>query len=92
METLVTALYVKIDDEYGGIKCFGRPLKLSASELLCLAVAQALLGHRSECRWIRYASKHLSGLCPYLPTRSAYNKRLRSALPLVKQIIRDLGR
>ena len=92
METLVTALYVKIDDEYGGIKPFGRPPKLSASELLCLAVAQALLGHRSECRWIRYSTKHLTGMFPYLPTRSAYNKRLRSALPLVKRIIRDLGR
>jgi hypothetical protein len=92
LETLVTALYVKIDDEYGGIKPFGRPPKLSASELLCLAVAQALLGHRSECRWIRYATKHLTGMFPYLPTRSAYNKRLRSALPLVKRIIRDLGR
>lgn len=92
IETLVTALYVKIDDEYGGIKPFGRPPKLSASELLCLAVAQALLGHRSECRWIRYATKHLTGMFPYLPTRSAYNKRLRSALPLVKRIIRDLGR
>ena len=29
---------------------------------------------------------------PYLPTRSAYNKRLRAALPLVKRIIRDLAR
>jgi len=37
VETLVTALYVKIDDEYRGIKCFGRPPKLSASELLCPA-------------------------------------------------------
>jgi Transposase DDE domain len=92
IETLVTALYVKIDDEYGGIKRLGRPPKLSASELLCLAVAQALLGHRSECRWIRYATRHLSGLFPYLPTRSAYNKRLRSALPLVKRIICDLAR
>jgi len=92
IETLVTALYVKIDDEYGGVKCFGRPPKLSASELLCLAVAQALLGHRSESRWIRYATKHLTGMFPYLPTRSAYNKRLRSALPLVKRIIRDLAR
>jgi hypothetical protein len=92
IETLITALYVKIDNEYGGVKCFGRPPKLSASELLCLAVAQALLGQRSECRWMRYASKHLTGMFPYLPTRSAYNKRLRSALPLVKRIIRDLAR
>jgi hypothetical protein len=39
IETFLTALYVKIHDEYGGIKCFGSPPKLSTSELLCLAVA-----------------------------------------------------
>jgi hypothetical protein len=91
IETLITALYVKLDDEHGGVRCFGRPPKLSATELLCLAVAQALLGHHSESRWMRYATTHLTGMFPYLPTRSAYNKRLRSALPLVKRIIRDLG-
>nr|WP_194893427.1 hypothetical protein [Catenulispora pinisilvae] len=37
IETLITALHVKIDNEYGGVKRFGRPPKLSASELLCLA-------------------------------------------------------
>jgi hypothetical protein len=41
---------------------------------------------------MRYARKHLAGMFPYLPTRSACNKRLRSALPLVKRIIRDLAR
>ena len=92
LETLITALYVKIDDAHGGVRCLGRPPKLTASELLCLAVAQALLGHRSESRWMRYATKHMAGMFPYLPTRSAYNKRLRAALPLVKRIIRDLAR
>lgn len=70
---------MKIDDVHGGVRCFGRPPKLSASELLCLAVAQALLGHRSESRWMRYATKHTAGMLPYLPTRSACNKRLRGA-------------
>jgi hypothetical protein len=92
IETLITALYVKIDNEYRGGKRFGRLPKLSACELLCPAVAQALLGHRSQCRWMRYATKHLTGMFPYLPTRSAYNKRLCSALPLVKRIIRDPAR
>jgi hypothetical protein len=40
---------------------------------------------------MRYATKHLTGMFPYLPTRSAYNERLRSALPIAKRIIRDLG-
>jgi len=69
----------------------GRPPLLSDSELVCLAVAQALLGYHSEARWLRYARKHLSGMFPYLPQRAGYNKRLRAALPLVKRAIRELA-
>jgi hypothetical protein len=91
LNTLLTALYVKIDDEIGGTRWMGRPPLLTDSELVCLAVAQALLGHRSEARWLRFARKHLSGMFPYLPQQSGYNKRLRSALPLVKRMIRELA-
>jgi hypothetical protein len=52
----MTALYENIDDEHGGVRCFGRPPKLSATDLLRLAVAQALLGHHSELRWMRYGT------------------------------------
>ncbi len=91
LNTLLTALYVKIDDEIGGTRWMGRPPLLTDSELVCLAVAQALLGYHSETRWLRFARKHLSGMFPYLPQQSGYNKRLRSALPLVKRIIRELA-
>src|SRR5712692_9095805 len=69
----------------------GHPVRLSQSELVCLAVAQALLGFHSEHRWIRFALCHLRGHFPYLPHQPGYNKRLRAALPLVKQVIRDLA-
>ncbi|MFJ5927039.1 hypothetical protein ACIQF6_31055 [Kitasatospora sp. NPDC092948] len=92
LNTLLTALYVKIDDEIGGTRWMGRPPLLSYSELVCLAVAQALLGHHSEARWLRHARKHLSGMFPCLPHRAGYNKRLRSALPLVKRMVRKLAR
>ncbi|MFD8527815.1 IS982 family transposase [Streptosporangium canum] len=91
LDTLLTALYVKIDDEIGGTRWMGRPPLLSDSELICLAVAQALLGYHSEARWLRFARTHLSGMFPYLPRQSGYNKRLRAALPLVKQMIRELA-
>jgi hypothetical protein len=91
LNTLVTALYVKIDDELGGRRCLGRPPKLTDSELLCLAVAQALLGCTSEARWLRFVGSRLAGMFPYLPQRPGYNKRLRSALPLVKRVIRMLA-
>ena len=33
----------------------------------------------------------MCGCFPYLPNQSGYDKRLRGALPLVKQVIRDLA-
>ncbi|WP_329327020.1 IS982 family transposase [Streptomyces mirabilis] len=91
LDTLLTALYVKIDDELEGRRCLGRPPRLTDSELVCLAVAQAMLGFRSEARWLRYAGKNLTSMFPYLPKQPGWNKRLRAALPLVKQAIRMLA-
>jgi hypothetical protein len=50
LNTLLTALYVKLDDEIGEIRCLGGPPLLSDSEVVCHAVAQALLGYHSEAR------------------------------------------
>lgn len=87
------ALYVKIDDDLAGLaRLPGRPPKLSHSELLSLAVMQAMLGFHNESRWLRYARAHLRHLFPYLPGQSGYNKRLRAALPQIKRIIRVLAR
>lgn len=88
INTLLTALYVKIDDWLGRPRRVGRPPRLSDAELLTIAVAQALLGVRSESRWLRFLPAHLPGAFPYLPGQSGYNKRLRAALPLLKRAIR----
>jgi hypothetical protein len=91
LDTLLTALYVTIDDALHPTVWPGRPPKLSHAELLILAVAQALLGYHSEARWLRYARKHLAGMFPYLPGQAGYNKRLRAALPQLKAFIRTLA-
>jgi hypothetical protein len=92
IETLITALYVKIDDELVTDRWCGRPPLLSDAELICLAVAQALLQVHNEARWLRFVGQRLGALFPYRPQRPGYNKRLRSALPLVKRVIRMLAR
>ncbi|MFF7212945.1 IS982 family transposase [Streptomyces sp. NPDC008238] len=92
LNTLLTALYVKIDDELGVPRWTGRPPVLTDSELVCVAVAQAMLGFTSEAHWLRYARKHLASMFPYLPQQSGYNKRLRAALGLVKRVIRMLAK
>ena len=92
LETLATALYVKIDDSLAGVPRPGRPPRLTDAELLTLAVMQALLGFVSEARWLRFARCHLTAEFPYLPGQSGYNKRLRRAERLVSRFIRTLAR
>jgi hypothetical protein len=59
---LLTALYVKIDDEIGGTRWLGRPLQLTDSELVTLAMPQALLGFTSESRWLRFVDSRLGAM------------------------------
>lgn len=91
LDTLVTALYVTIDDLFGPRHGPGRKPKLSDAELVCLAVAQVLLGFDTERRWLRFAGQRLGHLFPYLPTPSAYNRRLRRAAALVAVALGDLA-
>jgi hypothetical protein len=91
LDTLCVALYVMVDDLLGPRLGPGRKPKLTDAELVCLAVAQVLLGCSSERRWLRFAGCRLGHLFPYLPTPSAYNKRLRRAAPLVALAIQDLA-
>jgi hypothetical protein len=92
LDTLVVALYVTIDELVGPRRGPGRPPKLSDAELVCLAVAQVLLGFGSERRWLRFAGKRLGHLFPYLPTASAYNRRLRRAAGAVTLALDALAR
>jgi len=91
LNTLLTALYVRIDDYLAGHVRVGRRPRLTDAELLTLAVAQVLLGVHSEARWLRLVPAALPGAFPYLPGQSGYNKRLRAALPLLKRLIRVLA-
>jgi hypothetical protein len=92
LDTLLTALYVKIDDTIRTPRWLGRPPPADRFRAGLPGRAQVLLGARSETHWIRYARIHLRALFPYLPQRPGYNKRLRVALPLIKVAIRDLAR
>jgi hypothetical protein len=80
-----------VDDLLGPRIGPGRRPKLSDAELVCLAIAQVLLGCNSERRWLRLAGQRLGHLFPYLPTASASNRRLRRAGSLVALAIQDLA-
>jgi hypothetical protein len=98
LETLATALYVKIDDTLRADPDL-RPVSVpngftrtvSDAELITMAVMQSLLNIRSERRWIRYLGKNLRPLFPVQLSQSGYNKRLRAARPLLQYFIRHLA-
>jgi Transposase DDE domain len=98
LDTLLTALYVELTDRVlpalGWTRDHrpGRKPALSDAELLCLAVAQHLLGIASERRWIRYARKNLASMFPRLPGQSGYGKRLRGCGGLLAAVITELAR
>ena len=99
LDTLATALYVKVDDLLKASPQIAprRPRvgiapRLSDAELVTLAVMQAMLGFTSEARWLRYARTHLHHLFPYLPLQPGYNKRLRVAADTIRQVIGVLAR
>ncbi|MEU5400178.1 IS982 family transposase [Streptomyces sp. NPDC005963] len=98
MDTLATALYVRVDDLLKASPHLapwrprvGLEPKLSDAELVTLAVMQVLLGFASEARWLRHAHAHLRHLFPYLPQQPGWNKRLRRAASLVKAVLRELA-
>jgi hypothetical protein len=91
LDDLVIALYVTIDELLGPRRGPGHPPKLSDAELVCLAVAQVLLGARSERHWLRFVRDRLGHLFPYVPGQAGYNKRLRAAAHYISLAIRHLA-
>ena len=99
LDTLATTVYVTVDDlliqhpEWVPERpAVGIAPKLSDAELVTLAVIQSLLRYTSEARFLRYAHAHLRPWFPYLPTRSAYNRRLRRLGLTMQHIIAWLAR
>lgn len=94
LDTLLTALYVFIDDYVAPARSGrGRRPELSDAELVTLAVAQVLLGYRSERRWLRelHAGARWRAMFPYLPGQPGYHKRLKAAAPLLARAIGALA-
>ncbi|ETW25982.1 hypothetical protein MGAST_30120 [Mycobacterium gastri 'Wayne'] len=56
---------------------------MTDAELVRLAVAQALLGARSEHPWPQMCYGRLGHPFPYLPKQPGYHKRVKAAPPLI---------
>jgi Transposase DDE domain len=87
LDALLISLYVLVDDLLPARRRFGRPPRISDSEVICLAVAQVLLDCASERRFLRLAKRRLGHLFPYIPGQSGFNKRLRTLAPQLVQAV-----
>jgi hypothetical protein len=92
LDSLLTALYVFVDDLLPERRGAGRRPTISDAELVALAVAQIFLGCHSERRFLRLARARLGHLFPYIPKQSGYNKRLRALAPRICLVINQLAR
>lgn len=92
LDSLLTALYVLVDDLLPERSGAGRRPKITDAELITLAVAQILLQCHSERRFLRLARRRLCHLFPYIPKQPGYNKRLRALAPRLCLVVAHLAR
>jgi hypothetical protein len=64
---------------------------VSDAELVCLAVAQALLRYPDEHHWLRAAPSRVGHLFPRLLSQPEYNRRLRAAADVMEAALRWLA-
>lgn len=69
----------------------GRPQKITDNELICLMVAQMLLGRPSERQFLPVAGCRLGHLFPHLPAQSSYNERCRLLAPKLVTLWRAIA-
>ncbi len=92
LDSLLTALYVLVDDLLPARTGAGRRPQITDAELITLAVAQIFLGCHSERRFLRLARQRLGHLFAYIPKQPGYNKRLRALAPQICLVINQMAR
>jgi hypothetical protein len=93
LDTLLIALYVELTDHIipalgWARRGPGRPPLVTDAEVVCLAVAQALLRYHDERHWLRAAPGRVGHLFPRLLKQSEYNARLKQVAPLMEAALR----
>ena len=92
LDTLVIAVYCAACSLFPAArKRQGRPQQVTDNELLCLMVAQMLLGQPSDRRFLAVAKRRLGHLFPTLPSQSRYNERCRQLAPKLVTLWRAIA-
>jgi hypothetical protein len=96
LDSFLVAVDVMIDDWWlaratAAPRGPGRPVTLSMSEVLTLAVVAQWPRWRSERDFWRYADRHLRPLFPQLGSQSQFNRRVRALEPELRRVQRALA-
>ena len=91
LDSLLTALYVFVDDSLPARRGPGRRPRTSDAEIICLAVAQVLLDCPCDRRFLALAARRLAHLFPLRPKQPGYHKRVRRLLPRICQALERIA-
>ncbi len=90
LDARLTHVCVLVDDLLPRRRQRGRPVRISDSELICLAIAQVLLDCPNERRFLRLAKRRLGHLFPYFPGLAGLVSRVaRRLLALAAAILHN---
>jgi hypothetical protein len=97
LDSFLVSLYVSVDDWWKADHPSnppkpGRPLSLSHSEVLTLAILAQWSRFRSERDFWRFACSHLRPYFPTLCSQSQLNRRIRLLEPELRMLQRDFAR
>ena len=91
LDTLLTAIYVLVDDFLPERRGPGRRPRITDAELITLAIAQVFLEVPNDRKFLAFAGYRVGHLFPYLPKQPGYNKRLRALGPQIARAINYLA-
>lgn len=87
LDALLIALYCVLDEALPRKRQRGPVPAVTDAELICIAVAQVLLGYPRERVWLRNARRQIGHLFPRLLDQSGYTRRLRRLGPQIVEAI-----
>jgi hypothetical protein len=91
LDLLLIAVYCTADDLLLK-KPENAKRRITDAEVITLCIAQAMMGHPSDARFLAAACRGLGHLFPVLPERTAFHKRRLRLSPMIEALISEFAR
>jgi hypothetical protein len=91
LDLLLTVVYC-ITDDFLPKRAWNTRRRITDAEIITLCLAQAIMGHPSDERFLAVARHRLAHLFPYLPARDAFHKRRLRVSCQIEALIGEFAR